>query len=187
MMTAPRTKAELAAHLDETGNSISATIAALTRQDFERASSDEWSASGYLQHLILSVKPLAKALALPPAQMHKLFGQPDHESRSYADIVAFYQARIAQLLPPGSTNPLEPTTYRFPEGTTDQKAYLAQTWAEAQQRLLQALAGWEEADLDAYQLPHPAMGPVTLREMLMFTYFHMTLHWHDMQRVSARE
>ncbi|MCE7948660.1 MAG: DinB family protein [Chloroflexi bacterium CFX4] len=184
-MTTPHSKAELIEVLDEVGQGITGTVQALSPQAFERESDGEWSAAGYLQHLILSVKPLAKALALPAEQVQSLFGQPDHPSRDYAALATFYKARVNQVFPNGAPNPIAPNTYRFPDGITDKKAYLVQTWQEAHQRLLQALARWEEADLDAYQLPHPAMGLMTLREMLFFTHFHNALHWDDIQRVSG--
>ncbi len=184
-MTTPHSKAELIEVLDEVGQGITKTVQMLSPQAFERESDDEWSATGYLQHLILSVKPLAKALALPAEQVRALFGQPDHASRSYAALAAFYKARVEQVFPSGVVNPIAPSTYRFPDGVMDKHAYLVQTWQAAHQRLMEALARWEEADLDAYQLPHPAMGLVTLREMLFFAHFHNALHWDDIRRVSG--
>lgn len=184
-MTHPHTHAELVAHLDEVGRDITATVEGLSESAFHRETATEWSASGYLQHLILSVKPLAKALALPPEQKQAMFGLPDHLSRTYQEVVDLYWTSLPAILPDDIPNPLGPTSYRFPEGVQDQKVYLTQTWADACTRLAAALAPLSEEDLDAYQLPHPAMGLITLREMLCFTHFHNTLHWGDIQRVSA--
>ncbi len=60
-----------------------------------------------------------------------------------------------------------------------------QTWNESNQRLFDALQNWEEADLDRYQVPHPAIGPITMREMLFFTLHHNSLHWRDIQQAGA--
>jgi hypothetical protein len=38
--------------------------------------------------------------------------------------------------------------------------------------MIVALTGWTDADLDTYMCPHPAMGPLTAREMVMFTVLH---------------
>jgi hypothetical protein len=60
-----------------------------------------------------------------------------------------------------------------------------QSWNETNQRLIAAAQQWSEAELDSLQLPHPAIGMITLREMLLFTIFHNTLHWHDIQHAGG--
>ena len=35
---------------------------------------------------------------------------------------------------------------------------------------------WSEKKLDRYQAPHPALGKLTIREMLYFTIFHNVHH-----------
>jgi hypothetical protein len=41
---------------------------------------------------------------------------------------------------------------------------------------------WREEDLDRYRLPHPVLGLVTVREMLMFTLFHFDHHRENVAR-----
>lgn len=45
------------------------------------------------------------------------------------------------------------------------------------------MAPWSETQLDSYLLPHPVLGRVTVREMLMFTLFHFD---HHRDTVSSR-
>ena len=35
---------------------------------------------------------------------------------------------------------------------------------------------WQENDLDRYQLPHPLLGKLTIREMLYFAIYHNLRH-----------
>ena len=44
------------------------------------------------------------------------------------------------------------------------------------------VARWDEADLDTYRLPHPLLGPLTLREMLVFTLYHYSHHRENVVR-----
>jgi len=41
---------------------------------FDNGTPQAWSAASYLKHLILSVKPLTKALALPQQSIRNMFG-----------------------------------------------------------------------------------------------------------------
>ncbi|MCA9903770.1 MAG: DinB family protein [Anaerolineae bacterium] len=179
------TKAELEAQLSQIRQAVADSARAISAEHFDRRSGENWSAAEYLAHLILSVKPFAKAMGLPPERMAALFAQADHPSRTYPDLVATYAARLAEGIRAEDMPNVTPVNYRFPEGITDKQIYLIDTWLESNERLLAALAAWTEADLDAYQLPHPAVGMLTLREMCYFTIHHNTLHWRDIQAAGA--
>lgn len=46
-----------------------------------------------------------------------------------------------------------------------------------------ALEQWSEADLDRVRMPHPILGPLTVREMLFFTLYH---DGHHVEAARAR-
>ena len=97
----------------------------------------------------------------------RLFGKPERASKTYDEIVAAYQARLGEGIRAEDFDRVTPAFYRFPEGVADEQAYLVETWDESNQRLFDALRFWDEADLDGYQILHPAMGPVTVRERML--------------------
>ena len=181
-MTMPQTKTDLMTKIGQIESALSETVNAIPADQFDKGSSEAWSAASYLKHLILSIKPFAKALGLPKEQMHALFGQPDRPSRSYEELVAAYQERLDAGIRAEDFQGVTPVTYRFPEGTEDIKAYLLEVWHDAHNRLTGAMESWSDEDLDRYQLPHPALGLITLREMLFFTLHHNTLHWNDIKQ-----
>jgi len=185
-MSDPQTKAELLAALKQVQNALTQTVQTMPNEQFNSGTAQSWSASGYLQHLILSVKPFGKAMKLPAEQLRKTFGKPEQPSRSYAELVAAYKARLEEGVRAEDYESVTPITYRFPEGVDDQQQYLVDTWNDTNNRLLAALESWTEEDLDAYQLPHPAVGMLTIREMLFFTVYHNTLHWHDIEQASEK-
>jgi len=47
---------------------------------------------------------------------------------------------------------------------------------ESKQELVSVAEKWNEDELDQYQLPHPILGKLTIREMLYFTIYHNLRH-----------
>lgn len=184
-MSTPQTTVELIEQLRVVQHGVADSAAGLSETAFMRGTAENWSPADYLKHLILSVKPLAKAVSLPIEQVEALFGRAAHPSRPYEIITALYQARLSEGFRAEDNQGVLPVTYRFPEGLEDMQAYLVNTWNDANERLLRAVQTWAETDLDSYQLPHPAVGMLTIREMLYFTLHHNTTHWHDIERAGA--
>lgn len=185
-MTDPTSKAEVMEQLRLVQRSILDDIHAMSVAQFNTGAAEAWSAAGYLKHLILSIKPVAKALGFPPERLQSLFGLAETPSRPYTQVVVAYQARLAEGIRAEDYEKVTPGFYRIPEGVTDEKVYLTETWEESNNRLLAAVEGWDEDKLDTHQMPHPAIGMVTIREMLFFTLFHNRLHAQDMRNAAAR-
>ena len=53
---------------------------------------------------------------------------------------------------------------------------------EASQNLTRSASGWGEWTLDRLRLPHPALGRLTVREMLFFTLYHNLHHVENVAR-----
>jgi hypothetical protein len=175
------TKLDILSHLSHIQQAVATLTNAMTGEQFFHDTDTRWSPAGYIKHLILSIKPVAKALNLPPDRILSLFGAPAQPSRSYDAIVAAYTARLAEGIRAEDYENVTPGFFRLPEGTTDEQRYLIDTWNDSNARLIAAVNGWDETALDTHQLPHPAIGAVTVREMLYFTIHHNTLHWRDIE------
>jgi len=174
------TLGDITTQLQAVSAEIVASVRAMTDEAFVTGTETAWAPADYLKHLILRNKPFAKALTIPHAQLKELFGVKDMpHSMTFSEVVTLYGARIAQGLT-AQVNPAGlPTSYRVPEGMTDIRTYLLETWIDSSQRLETALAAWSENDLDSYRLPHPAMNLITVREMCYFTVHHNRIHAGD--------
>lgn len=180
-----QTKAEISKALQKIGQQISITVNQLSDDEFNRIDGESWSASGYLKHLILSVKPFARSLALPKDKLEGLFGTSDAGSITYDQLVKKYNGALDAGIRAEDMPNVVPVNYRFPEGVEDDiQGYLVDTWDGACEDLLSALGQWSEGDLDRYVLPHPAIGKITMREMCFFTIHHNTMHHEDIQQVA---
>jgi hypothetical protein len=185
MMTELYAKLDIAARLKTVQAAVHDTVAAMTPEQFERVTGEEWPAADYLKHLILSVKPFARVVSMPLDKLRDMFGVPDRDSMSYEDFVELYHRRLGEGMRAELVPAVTPVEYRLPPDMTDLKSTLLTAWNEGNDRLIAALETLDEASLDSYQLPHPAVGLVTLREMLYFTVYHNNMHWRDIERVGA--
>ncbi|MEM9955549.1 MAG: DinB family protein [Chloroflexota bacterium] len=176
-----QSKSDIITTLQQEADAITQTINTLSDVEFVTGTDERWSAEGYLKHLILSVKPFASGLKLPPEQLAKRFGTTDNGSMSYQTLVDKYEEAMQSGVRAESTPNVVPVNYRFPDDVSDERAHLVSTWAEANQRLINALENWSEDALDTHQLPHPAMGMITIREMCFFTVHHNQYHHGDIK------
>lgn len=184
-MTELYARTDIVARLKRLQTAVNDTVAAMTPEQFERVTGEEWSAADYLKHLILSVKPFARVVSLPLDKLHEMFGVPDRGSMTYEAFVELYNRRLEEGMRAELVSAVTPVEYRLPPETTDLKATLLMAWNEGNDRLIATVNTLDEEVLDRYQLPHPAVGLITLREMLYFTAHHNKLHGNDIRRVGA--
>ncbi|MBC7876682.1 MAG: DinB family protein [Anaerolineales bacterium] len=132
-----------------------------------------WSASDNVDHLIKAVKPIALALKMPRFGLQTMFGKAEHPSRTYDEICKTYADEISKgaqasgRFLPNQESPVQPE---------QQKKELLDQLVKANNSLLSALEKWQDLELDEYQLPHPIVGKLTIREMLFFSIYHTLRH-----------
>ena len=146
-------------------------IQSLDESDFLFAPPNKWTAGQQLQHLVLSVKPLNKALLMPKLALTSMFGKANRPSKSYDDLVAKYQDKLKGVQ--GKPAPSEYTPAPIPYAESNQ---LCNTLIKEVEKLARKIEKTKESNLDIIILPHPLMGKVTLREMVYFTIYHATHH-----------
>ena len=170
----PANKGEILETLTNTNHRVTDWFSALPSSDFFTRQADVWSSSDNLDHLIKAVKPVTKAMNLPRLALQGMFGKPEKASRSYEEICEFYRGELAKgAQASGRYLPNQEN----PGAKADElKKQLIETWTKASDELVSAAEAWNETDLDNYQLPHPILGNLTVREMLFFTIYHNLRH-----------
>ena len=155
------------------------TVRALGPIDQERAEPGKWSTLQHMVHIHLGVKAMAGYLAMPKPVIEEKFGRLDRPSMSMEALTEKYCTRLAQgVVPPD----------RFVPPAVKAKA-LMDLFGEGRGALAamcEALLAWTEPELDLYMCPHPAMGPLTAREMVMFTVLHAQHHTRSIERITGR-
>jgi hypothetical protein len=136
----------------------------------------KWSIAGNLIHLVKSVKGLNKAYAMPKEQLLAAFGKPTHKRIENNELFKRYKAVMA-------TNPFNPTF--APDNTEgDTKASVIDYFTKQHAYFIETLNNFTEEELDNYQIPHPALGNLTVREMYYFTIFHIEHHRQTMEKLA---
>jgi hypothetical protein len=132
-----------------------------------------WSPAENVVHLLKSTRPVAKALGYPRWLLRLLFGKANAPSRHWIPLREVYLQKLAEGTEPGSYGP-KPMHFDAP---IESKRQLIDKLQQALALLRTNLERWKETDLDRYPLPHPSLGKLTIREMVIFTLFHYQHHF----------
>ncbi len=161
----------LQAHVD-----YIADIRQLDAAQFESAPEGKWSPGEQTDHLLTSIKLMVPAFKLPKLVLRQRFGKANRPSRSYDDLVARYQEKL-------KLGGKSPERFAPAKITVADRDALLEKLEKTAEKLVKLVGKWSEADLDAYILPHPLLGKVTIREMMMFTVYHVGHHRNIVQRM----
>ena len=162
--------------IDETKNSTRRAIEwfdAIPADQLFIREGEVWSASDNVDHLVKAIKPIALALKMPRLGLQTMFGKAMHPSRTYLEICKAYVDEIAKgAQASGRFLPNQES----PSQSEGKKKELLDQLNKAGDSLISALEKWQDAELDQYQLPHPILGKITIREMLFFSIYHTLRH-----------
>ncbi|MCR9287642.1 MAG: DinB family protein [Bacteroidetes bacterium] len=157
-------------------NEVQNYIEKIDSNTFEKSIDEKWSIAENLDHLIRSTKPIVKALGASKLGL-RMFGKPKGPSRNYNEIVQTYHTALASgLVSGGGFSPQN-------ESVMSQEEFLV-FWRSVGGRLHERLEKWKDSDLDKYVLLHPALGKMTIREILLFTIYHTYHHLKAMKKIA---
>ncbi len=141
---------------------------------YYKPANNVWSAAENMQHLTQSVQPLNRLFDRPKSYFAEKWGYASHASRSYQEVITAYHTALGTgIIATGVFVPLSPNT--------DLDGLLSE-FTQANDLLIRHLANWTEEELDEYVIPHPLLGPLTVREMMLFTAYHTRHHLEIMDK-----
>ena len=140
--------------------------------EFFAPTAGRWSAAEHVRHLTRSMTPLLPVLRVPRVALRLAFGAATEPSRSYEQIEAMY----AKVLADGGTSGRFAPSPERADGDTARRDAIMDAHSETLRGLTQAMDRWTEVQLDAHRLPHPLLGKLTVREMMLFTLLHNQHH-----------
>lgn len=149
---------------------------ALSEEQFTRQIGEKWSVAEVMQHLYLSARPVVR-LMTGPRDVLLQWGKPEWPSRTYEVIDATYQ----KVLSMGVKAP--PTMTPRTEDMLANKNTIMERFTSVYTALTAAIGSWSDQELDEYVIPHPALGKLTVREMLHFTSAHTRHHLRLLPKV----
>lgn len=154
-------------------------LGALPAEQFHAPQGERWSPAEHVRHLRKSTSPLGRALKLPRLVLRWKFGKGPGTSRSFLALRQTYRDGLAAG---GKAGRFTPSPEPAPTDPSLRRTQILAAWTGAVEELDAATGRWQESALDRYLLPHPLLGNLTVREMLMFTVFHTTHHLDSVAR-----
>jgi hypothetical protein len=136
---------------------------------FEYSKNGKWSPGQHLAHIVSTLSPVRMAMGLPLFLIAWRVGKANRPSRTYEELVARYREKL-------SLGGKAPARFVPPAISLKDKQRLIQQSTRLLGSLITRIERRQEQELDAYILPHPLLGKITLREMLFFTAYHVEHH-----------
>ena len=177
---APTDKQSIIATLEGLDREIGDYFEALSLEEFFADQGEHWSPCGHLVHLNKSMAAVIQALKVPRLLLALRFGRTRDGSADFDGVVQRYLAALDGGVQAGRFGPSDQPDPLPPEA---RRGKTLGRWRRRDGELRGALHRWSEEGLDRYQVAHPAMGKMTLREVLFFTAYHNA---HHARRVHER-
>jgi hypothetical protein len=147
----------------------------LSPDEFVHRVGTAWTPGEHLQHLNIAVSAVARGLSMSPWLLRLRFGRAREPSRSFVRVRDDYRARLAAGA--GASGRFVPPREELaPDQRSGRQAESLARWRRVNARLVAALQHWSELNLDRVRLPHPILGKLTAREMVLFTIYHGQHH-----------
>lgn len=131
----------------------------------------KWTTGQQALHLLQSIKRLNDALSMPKFLLRYKFGKANRPVRDYNAIVQRYQERLEDAKGKtfkGSQNMKVPTL--------SEKVYILNRLQTEHKKLQYKTNKISDKNLDTLILPHPLMGKMPVREIIMWTAYHVEHH-----------
>jgi hypothetical protein len=137
-----------------------------------------WSPAEHVRHLTRSMTPLLPVLRVPRMALRLIFGRAPQQSRSLESL----EAQYAKALAAGGTAGRYAPPPDHATGNEVRRNEIMDAHSETLRGLTQAMERWTESELDSCRLPHPLLGKLTVREMMLFTLLHNRHHLEACER-----
>lgn len=136
----------------------------------------KWTTGQQALHLLQSIKPLNNALSMPNFLLRYKFGRANREVRDYDTLIIRYNERL-KTIPKGAT--FGPSrNMQIPK--LKDKQYILNRLQVESKKLQYKTRKMSDKNLDTLILPHPLMGKMIVREILMWTPYHVEYHTNQL-------
>ncbi|GAB4034913.1 DinB family protein [Spirosoma gilvum] len=141
----------------------------LSEDEFRSHIGEKWSVADVMQHLYLSARPVVKVM-MGPREVLTQWGMAETPTRTYEQLVIDYDTVLSKGVK--APTPFVPR----PEDVDAEKQVMIDRFIAVYRAVNDELVNWSEQELDEYCMLHPALGKLTVREMLYFISIHTQHH-----------
>ncbi len=169
-------KESIADLLEEKNQALLTWLENQESEKWEQGPEGKWTTGQHALHLLQSIKPLNDALSMPKFLLRYKFGKANREVRNYETIVNRYQEGLKEaqgITFKGSRNMKVPNI--------NEKEYILTRLQVENKKLQYKTRKLSDKNLDNLVLPHPLMGKMPVREIIMWTAYHIEHHTKALQ------
>jgi hypothetical protein len=164
-----KSKDEIINELQESFNSLISVSSAVKDEFYNVSKNNKWTPAENIAHLVNATKMTSLAFTLPKFLHVMLYGKPQRTSHGYTKIIDNYQRKLQD----GAVA----TGVYVPKKINYAKADLHEKLKREGNKLVTAIdKKWSDEQLDHYQISHPILGLLTVRELAYFTIYHNGHH-----------
>lgn len=131
----------------------------------------KWTTGQHTLHLLQSIIPLNNALSMPKFLLRYKYGMANRPFRDYNALVKRYHERLMEA--EGNTS--RPSKHIKSPKLSD-KQYLLNRLQTEHKKLQYKTRRISDKNLDLLVLPHPLMGKMPVREIIMWSACHVEHH-----------
>jgi len=140
-------------------------------ENWEKGPEGKWTTGQQVLHIVNSLQALNKALRVPKFILKFKFGKSNREVRDFDTVVQRYQDRLREN---------QEAAFQFNQKlktpSIQERKKLITTLIREYTKLQKHTKKWKDRHLDTCILPHPLMGKMPIRELIMWSAHHVNHH-----------
>jgi hypothetical protein len=138
---------------------------------WEKGPDKKWTTGQQIQHLVDSLQALNNALSYPRFFLKYKFGICNRATRNYETVATNYQKKLIK-----HKDKARNFNKNLKKPTLKQRAQLLAKLQIQSKKLQYKIKKISTHNLDTLVIPHPLMGKMTVREIIMWTAHHTEHH-----------
>jgi hypothetical protein len=138
---------------------------------WEKGPDEKWTTGQQIQHLVDSLQLLNNALSYPRFLLKYKFGLCNRQIRDYETVAKNYQKKLID-----NNNKAKIFNKKLKKPTLQERNRLLTRLQIQSKKLQYKTMKISDKNLDTLLIPHPLMGKMTIREIIMWTAHHTEHH-----------
>ena len=140
-------------------------------ENWEKGPTDKWTTGQQIQHLTDSLQLLNNALSYPKFLLKYKFGTCNREPRDYNTVSKKYQQKLSE-----NQDRAKKFNQNLKKPLEKERENLLNKLQIQNKKLQYKTNKLKDKHLDSLVIPHPLMGKMTIREIVMWTAHHTEHH-----------
>jgi hypothetical protein len=140
-------------------------------ENWEKGPENKWTSGQQIQHLTNSLQLLNNALSYPKFFIRYKYGTSNRPSRSFNQVAKRYEERLSE-----NQERARIYNHNLKKPLLSEKEHLLAKLQIQNKKLQYKTHKLKDKELDSLLVPHPLMGRMTLREIIMWTAHHTAYH-----------